>query len=84
MPLFEAMFSQPVGFKSPDLNIMCTNTSTYLVVKIKSKIYIVLECGRILQTEPKVASATEDYKLVVRLQMQDTLGIVVIDECLFR
>ena len=41
------MISQPVGFKSPDLNIMCTNTSTYLVVKMKFISFIVLECGRI-------------------------------------
>ena len=52
------MISQPVRFKSPDLNIMCTNTSTYLVVKLKFIPFIVLECGRILWrgVRPKVAS----------------------------
>ena len=49
------MISKPVGFKSPDLNIMC---STYVVVKMKSISFIVLECGRIIQrgVRPKVAS----------------------------
>ena len=52
------MISKPVGFKSPDLNIMCTNISTYMVVKMKFISFVVFGCGKILWrgVRPKVAS----------------------------
>ena len=57
------MISQPVGFESPDLNIMCTITSIYLVMRMKFISFIVLECGRILYggVRPKVASGQKYF-----------------------
>ena len=57
------MFSQPVGFKSADLNIICTSTSTCLVVKMKFVPQIVLECGRILwrDVKPKTLSGQKYF-----------------------
>ena len=41
-----------------DLNIVCTNISTYLVVKVKFISFVVLECSKISLrgVRPKVAS----------------------------
>ena len=46
--LLWAIFSQPKRIEGPDLNSMCTNVSTCLVVKMKFISQMVLECGRIL------------------------------------
>ena len=46
------MISKPVGFKSLNLNSMCTNTATYLVVKMKLISFAILECSRIPPSLP--------------------------------